>query len=340
MQITAEIPYRTPIAPSTPSLPARSSTALPGRASRATRVAASHQTTLNEAITCVGTGLHSGAQVRMTLHPAEAGHGIVFRRTDCGDTPLIPALYDHVVDTRLSTVIAHPDAPSIRVATIEHLMAALHANRVDNALIDIDGPETPVLDGSAAEFDFLLQCAGSRVLDAPRAVIEILRHVVVEEANGAFAELRPARSGLALAMSIDFDASVIGQQRHAMPLTPERFRQEVSFCRTFVDRQEIEALRKIGLARGGSLDNAIVVDGDGVLNPCGLRHPKEFVRHKLMDAVGDLYLAGHTLQAGFMGHKSGHGLNNRLLRAVFASQENWRLVGTDRAAAQTLAVSA
>jgi len=335
MQITAETPFKASIVPLPLSSTPSSFSILPGNAPRTPL-----QNTLKKAITCVGIGLHSGAQVRMTLNPAPAGHGIVFERVDLTGSAPIAARYDNVVCTRLSTVIANSGTPEIRVATIEHLMAALHANGIDNARIEIDGPETPVLDGSAAEFDFLIQCAGTQILDLPRAVIEVLRPVHVEEESGAFAELRPARSGFALAMSIDFSASVIGQQRHAMPLSLERFRQEVGFCRTFVERKEIEALQKMGLARGGSLHNAIVVEGETVLNPCGLRHPKEFVRHKLMDAVGDLYLAGHTLQAGFMGHKSGHTLNNKLLRALFASAENWRFVGSEESSRTELRATA
>ncbi|WP_122049390.1 UDP-3-O-acyl-N-acetylglucosamine deacetylase [Asaia bogorensis] len=322
MQITAETPFKASIVP--PSVFKNSADFL---SPFGTNTQTAPQCTLKQPITCVGIGLHSGHQVRMTLRPAPVNHGIVFRRSDLPDALPIPARYDNVVCTRLSTVIARADAPDIRVATIEHLMAALHANGIDNALIDIDGPETPVLDGSAAEFDFLIQCAGKTGQDVTRVVIEVLRTVRVEDDNGAFAELRPARAGFALAMSIDFTASAIGHQRHAMPFTLDRFRQEVGYCRTFVERKEIETLQKMGLARGGSLHNAIVVEGDTVLNPCGLRHPKEFVRHKLMDAVGDLYLAGHTLKAGFMGHKSGHGLNNRVLRSLFSSGENWRLAG-------------
>lgn len=284
------------------------------------------QVTLAQSIRCVGVGLHSGERVCLVLNPAPAGHGIVFRRSDAPHAPLIAARYDNVVDTRLSTVVANPSAPDLRVATIEHLMAALHANSIDNLLIDVDGPEIPVLDGSAAEFDFLLQCAGRQIQQAPSQHIEILRRIRVESENGAYAELRPARRGLVLAMSITFQSEAIGQQNFAMPLTTDRFRHEVANCRTFVERRDIEMLQKAGLARGGSLDNAIVVDGDCILNRAGLRRPNEFVRHKLLDAVGDLYLAGHRFQAGFMGHKSGHGLNNRLLHAVFADKANWRLV--------------
>lgn len=286
----------------------------------------SRQRTLAHPISCVGVGLHSGKDVRLTLHPAATGHGVVFRRSDIENSLLIPALYDHVVDTRLSTVIANPEAPSVRIATIEHLMAALHGSGIDNVMIDVDGPEIPILDGSAAEFVFLIQCAGTTEQHEARERIEILNRVRVEGDNGAFAELRPSRRGLALAMSIDFGAKAIGRQSYAMPLSESRFRQDVANCRTFIERRDIQHLQEAGLARGGSLDNAIVVDGATIINPAGLRREGEFVRHKLMDAVGDLYLAGHTLQAGFMGHKSGHCLNNRLLRAVFANKTNWRMI--------------
>lgn len=289
------------------------------------------QTTLARPISCVGQGLHSGAPVRLTLNPAPAETGIVFRRTDLTGCPTIEALYSNVSDTRLSTVLSTPDNPQVRVATVEHLMAALHGNGIDNALIDIDGPETPILDGSAAEFDFLIQCAGRDVQAVERRQLEILKRVRVEGENGAFAELRPARRGLALALTIDFEADAIGRQNYAMPMTEARFRQDVANCRTFVEKRDIDALQKAGLARGGSLDNAIVVDNDTILNPGGLRRPGEFVRHKAMDAIGDLYLAGRRLQAGFMGHKSGHTLNNRLLRALFADSSNWRLAKTRQA---------
>ncbi|MCQ9156064.1 UDP-3-O-acyl-N-acetylglucosamine deacetylase [Acidomonas methanolica] len=286
---------------------------------------AARQRTLANPISCTGIGLHSGMKVRLSFLPAPAGHGIAFRRSDLPGAPVIPALYDHVVDTRLSTVLGDAAHPAIRVATVEHVMAALSGNGIDNALLDIDGPEMPILDGSAAEFDFLICCAGRVEQDAPRRRIEILRPVRVEGEDGAFAELRPAKHGMLLAFSIDFAAPAIGRQAHVMLLTEQRFRQEVANCRTFVERRDIEALKKLGLARGGSLENAIVVEEDRILNPGGLRRSGEFVRHKMMDAIGDLYLAGHRLQARFIGHKSGHCLNNRLLRAVLADSANWRL---------------
>lgn len=165
-------------------------------------------------------------------------------------------------------------------------------------------------------------------VDTPRKIIEILQNVRVEGDNGAFAELRPAQRGLSLAISLNFDAEAIGCQRYAMQLDPARFLEEVSFCRTFVNRKDIEYLQSIGLARGGSLDNAVVVDGKTILNPAGLKIEREFARHKLLDAIGDLYCCGHRLKAGFIGHKSGHKINNELLRNVFSDQKNWRFETT------------
>lgn len=281
--------------------------------------------TLRAPIDCVGTGLHTGARVRVRLCPAPAGSGIVFRRTDLGVD--IPARYDCVIDTRLCTVLASPERPDVRVGTVEHLMAALAGCGVTDVTVDVDGPEVPVLDGSASPWVFLLDCAGRVALDAAPRAIEVLRPVRVQE-GAAFAELRPGADGFDLALSIAFDAPAIGRQSLTLRLGEEAFRRELSHARTFAQVHEIEGLRAAGLARGGSLDNAVVVDGAAVLNPAGLRAPDEFVRHKLLDAVGDLALAGAALRARFVGHRSGHALNNRLLRALFADAANWRWAET------------
>lgn len=277
--------------------------------------------TLRAPIDCIGTGLHTGARVRVRLCPAPAGSGITFRRTDLGVD--IAARYDHVADTRFCTVLASPERPEARVGTVEHLMAALAGCGVTDATVDVDGPELPVLDGSANPWVFLLDCAGRVALDAAPCAIEVLRPVRVAE-GAAFAELRPGTDGLDMALSIVFDAPAIGRQSLTLRLGEEAFRRELSRARTFAQLHEIEGLRAAGLARGGGLDNAVVVDGAAVLNPAGLRAPDEFVRHKLLDAVGDLALAGAALRARFVGHRSGHALNNRLLRALFADAANWR----------------
>nr|WP_244463331.1 UDP-3-O-acyl-N-acetylglucosamine deacetylase [Acetobacter orleanensis] len=283
------------------------------------------QHTLHHAISSVGIGLHTGARITLTLQPAPVGHGIIFKRSDL-NAAFLPARFDYVMDTRLSTVLGEAANPANRIATVEHLMAALNGCGIDNVLVLVDGPEIPVFDGSAADFVFLMDCAGRVPQDAVRHRIDVLRSVRVEQ-DGAFVELRPAPvRNLHLDLSIDFPAEAIGKQTFATELTPSTFRQDLARNRTFTLRQEIEALHKAGLARGGSLDNAIVVDGDQILNPSGLRCPDEFIRHKVMDAVGDLYLAGAPLRARFTGYRSGHCLNNKVLRALFADPTAWRYV--------------
>jgi UDP-3-O-[3-hydroxymyristoyl] N-acetylglucosamine deacetylase len=288
------------------------------------------QRTLKSRIPCVGNGLHTGRRVRLTLLPAHAGHGIVFRRTDLGRD--VPATHDRVVDTKLCTTIGESSA---RVGTIEHLMAALAGAGVDNVLIELDGPEVPIMDGSAAPFSFLLECAGIVSLNTPRKVIEILRPVRVTDGH-AFAELRPfdpkagdTKAGRAaiptldLEVSIDFTDAAIGRQTRTLRLTPENFREAVAPARTFALASDIDHLRQLGLAKGGSLDNAIVVDGSKVLNPGGLRMKDEFVAHKLLDAVGDLALAGAALHGRYIANRPGHSLNHKLLKALFARQAAW-----------------
>ena len=282
------------------------------------------QRTLKTAICCTGTGLHTGRRVNVSLHPAAADTGIVFRRSDLGVD--LPARFDLVCDTRLCTVLGLPGQPDTRVGTVEHLMAALAAAAIGNVVVELDGPELPVLDGSAEPWSFLLDCAGTAALGAPLTEIEVLRPVRVEEGEG-FAELRPGTAGcLELSLAIEFTAAAIGRQALNMTLRGDAFR-EIARARTFAQAHEIAGLQAAGLARGGTLDNAVVVDGASVLNPCGLRMPDEFVRHKLLDAVGDLALGG-ALRGRFIGHRSGHGLNNRVLHALFADAANFRSVQT------------
>jgi len=271
------------------------------------------QSTLKAPIGCVGVGLHAGRRVSLTLHPAQPGHGITFRRTDLGVD--IPARFDRVAATSLSTVLAQGAAS---VGTVEHVMAAL------------DGPEPPILDGSAAPYLFLIDCAGVVEQTEPRTAIRVCRPVRVTDGD-AFAELRPnpGAQGLDLALSIDFAAAAIGRQALSIRLTPESFRHELARARTFALAEEVEQMRAAGLVQGGSLDNAVVVDRARVLNPAGLRMPDEFVRHKLLDAVGDLALAGAPLDGRFVAHRSGHTLNNRLLRALFADASAWREISSE-----------
>ena len=285
------------------------------------------QRTLKRSIGCVGVGLHCGRRVRMNLHPAPAGTGMVFRRLDISPAPHdLRARFDRVADTRLCTGIASIERPEIQVGTVEHLTAALFGCGIDNVLVELDGPEVPILDGSAAPFVFLVDCAGVVEQEAPRREIEVL-HPVRVEAGDAFAELRPwAGAGLAMAMSIAFDAPAIGRQALSLQLTRDAFRHELARARTFTLMSEVAQLQAAGRAKGGSLDNAIVVDQARVLNPGGLRMADEFVRHKLLDAVGDLALAGVGINGRFVAHRSGHTLNNRLLRALFDDATAWREV--------------
>lgn len=298
---------------------------LPGSRPLLGSLGAGVQRTLKAPIGCTGIGVHSGGLVSVRLVPAPAGHGVVFRRTDLDVD--IPARFDAVVDTRLCTVLGAGDA---RVGTVEHLMAAVWACGIDNLLVEIDGPEVPVLDGSAEPWLFLLDCAGIVELGAARRVVEVLRPVRVVEGN-AVAELRPGAGRLEVSVLIEFDAAAIGRQALSVVVDEAGFRRELARARTFAQRHEVEALQQAGLARGGSLENAVVVDGGTVLNPAGLRMADEFVRHKALDVVGDLALAGAALQGRFIGNRSGHLLNNRVLRALFADAANWRLAPAEGA---------
>jgi UDP-3-O-[3-hydroxymyristoyl] N-acetylglucosamine deacetylase len=292
--------------------------------------------TLKAPIGCVGDGLHTGRRMSLTLHPAAAGAGIQFRRVDLGHD--IPARFDFVADTRLCTAIAHPNAPEARIGTIEHVMAALAGSGIDDAIIEVDGPEIPILDGSAAPFLFLIDCAGIATSAAPRQIIEVLRPVRVEDGRGAFAELHPnTETAFDAVLEIDYPNTAIGHQSLNFRLTPEAFRDSLADSRTFGLAEDVARLHAAGLALGGSLDNAVVVDGPAILNPGGLRHADEFVRHKLLDVVGDLALAGAPLRARFMGNRSGHALNNQLLRALFADAAAWRWAGNASASDSPLA---
>ncbi len=272
-------------------------------------------------ISARGMGLHTGHTIAMTLRPAAPGAGIAFLRTDIGT--LVPAAHDNVGSTRLCTSLG---AGAARVDTVEHLMAAFAAAGVDDALVELDGPEVPIFDGSAEPFLFLIGCAGlaDQPLSASRS-IEVLKPVRVAQGE-AWAELLPnPEFAFDAELSIDFAASLaIGRQSLALRVTRESFAREIAPARTFTLAEEVRALRAAGLALGGGLHNAVVVDGDAVLNPDGLRAPDEFVRHKLLDVVGDLALAGAPIAARFRGHRTGHALNNELLRALMADRAAWR----------------
>ncbi|MGB0671104.1 MAG: UDP-3-O-acyl-N-acetylglucosamine deacetylase [Rhodospirillales bacterium] len=286
-----------------------------------------YQRTLKQAINCTGIGLHSGNKVSMKLRPAEAGSGIRFRRTDIkGGGAVLAARYDAVVDTRMCTVIGNADG--VTLATIEHLMAALAGAGIDNLDIEINGAEVPVMDGSSAPFVFLVECAGVVEQKAARKAVKVLKPVIFQEGN-CRAALMPG-FGQTLSMDIDFDSQAIGRQRFDMALTDGAFKKEICRARTFGFLHEVEQLRAAGLARGGSLDNAVVISGDKVMNEDGLRYGDEFVRHKMLDAIGDLYLAGGPILGEFQGYRSGHRVHNLLLRELFADPANFAVVDMTR----------
>jgi UDP-3-O-[3-hydroxymyristoyl] N-acetylglucosamine deacetylase len=289
-----------------------------------TTTGAARQKTLNTAIRCRGVGLHSGIGINMVLHPAPADTGIVFRRSDLGVD--IAATWRNLIDSTLCTTIG---AGGAWVGTVEHLMAAFAGLEVDNAVVELDGTEVPAMDGSAAPFVFLIERAGLVEQDAPRRAIQILKPVRVA-ANGKSAALEPAPA-FAVTMAIDFARGLISRQQ--ITLVPDRdsFKRDICRARTFGFLEEVETMRAAGLARGGSLDNAVVISGDRVLNAEGLRYADEFVRHKALDAIGDLYLAGSPIIGHFHGRRSGHALNRRLLERLFADPSAWRYVAPDAA---------
>jgi UDP-3-O-[3-hydroxymyristoyl] N-acetylglucosamine deacetylase len=288
------------------------------------------QKTLRSPIGCVGVGLHTGLKVALTLNPAPADSGIRFRRHDLAGAELIPATWDRVSDTTMCTTLK-ADAGDGKIATIEHIMAALAACEIDNALVELSGPEVPIMDGSARPFVFLIECAGVVEQAAPRRWIEIVKPVEVT-GHERMARLEPA-DGFELDCKIRFDHPVIDSQSLRLPFVPESFKSEIAPARTFGFAERVEELWASGLALGGSLKNAVVVSHDRVLNEEGLRFPDEFVRHKLLDSLGDLYLAGAPIRGRFVGRCAGHGLHNKLLRALFEDQSAWRFASESEAPA-------
>lgn len=285
-------------------------------------VSAYYQHTVAGPVIFAGIGVHTGAHVRVAVRPAPVNAGITFVRTDIktGDNA-IRVSAEAVDQTRLGTVIVNDDGAS--VSTIEHLMAALCALSIDNAVVELDGPEVPILDGSAEIFVQFLDRAGRRRQEAPRHFIEVLEPIEVTDGD-KHAALLPC-DGFEMAFEIQFDSAPIGRQRVDLEITEQSFREELADCRTFGFLKDVEALRAAGLARGASMENAVVLDGDRVLNPEGLRRPDEFVRHKALDAVGDLYVLGAPLMARFEGLYAGHGLNNLLVRELMANPGAWRM---------------
>ncbi|PPD39627.1 MAG: UDP-3-O-acyl-N-acetylglucosamine deacetylase [Methylobacter sp.] len=284
------------------------------------------QRTLKNTIRATGVGLHSGEKIYLTLRPAEPDTGIRFRRVDLAEPVTIQASPDNVGETVLSTTLV---AGNVKISTVEHLLSAFAGLGIDNAIIDVSAAEVPIMDGSAGPFVFLLQSAGVEEQDRPKQYIRIKRHVRVEEGD-KWASFEPF-DGFKVTFTIDFEHPAFEEdvKSATMDFSSTTFVKEVSRARTFGFMKDIDMLRQNNLALGGSLENAIVVDDNKILNEEGLRCADEFVKHKILDAIGDLYLLGHSLIGGFTGYKSGHGLNNKLLRKLLEENDAWEMVTFD-----------
>ncbi|MCQ9615896.1 UDP-3-O-acyl-N-acetylglucosamine deacetylase [Paenalcaligenes niemegkensis] len=288
------------------------------------------QRTISKVISTKGVGLHSGRRVEITLRPAAPNTGIVFHRVDLPEVVDLPAQASMVGGTRMASVL---QKDNVRVSTVEHLMSALAGLGVDNIHIDLTAEEVPIMDGSAGTFVYLLRSAGLEEQNAPKKFLRVLKTIEVSEGEGdelKWARLEPYE-GFALQFSIDFHHPAINATANfaEIDFAKDSYVKTIARARTFGFASEVEAMRAVGLARGGSLDNAIVMDEYRVLNSDGLRYEDEFVKHKILDAIGDLYLIGHPLIARYVACKSGHGLNNQLARALLAAQDSWELVTYD-----------
>lgn len=284
------------------------------------------QKTLKSSVTLIGPGLHSGVDIEMTVHPASAEHGIWFRRTDVLDKDqMVPALWSAVVERPLCTLIVNNDGVS--VSTIEHIMAALHGCGIQNALIDVSGPEVPILDGSAAPFVKAILAKGIQELASPVRAFKVLKPVTVKDGD-AVATLVPA-DNLQIDFEIDFEDAAIGQQHKELNMANGAFVRELSDSRTFCRNSDVEYMHANGLALGGTFENAVVVEGAKVLSPGGLRHSDEAVRHKMLDALGDLATAGAPILGRYVGNRAGHAMTNRLLRALFADPTAFEIIECD-----------
>ncbi len=284
------------------------------------------QRTLKNVIRATGVGLHTGKKILLTLRPAAVDTGIIFRRIDLDGNPEIPAHPHNVGDTSMSTTLVHND---IRISTVEHLLSAMAGLGIDNAYVDISAAEVPIMDGSAGPFVFLLQSAGIEEQNAAKRFIRIKQ--VVEVVDGdKWVRFEPF-DGFKVTFSIDFDHPAFREraQTATLDFSTTSFVKEVSRARTFGFMRDLEQLQARNLALGGSMENAIVVDDYRILNEDGLRYDDEFVKHKVLDAIGDLYLLGHSLIGAFSGHKSGHALNNRLLRELLSNEKAWEVVTFD-----------
>ncbi len=291
------------------------------------------QRTLKSIVSTVGIGLHSGKRVNLQLRPAAANTGIIFTRTDLSPTVEIKATPENVGETVLSTTLVKD---GVKVATIEHLMSALAGLGIDNAYVDLDAPEIPIMDGSAAPFIFLIQSAGIEEQETPKKLVEIKKTIRYENKAG-WAELTP-HDGFKVSFEIDFDHPAVKETQQSMEhdLSIESYNTEISRARTFGFMRDVEMLRSKNLGLGGALSNAVVLDEYRVLNKDGLRYSDEFVKHKMLDAIGDLYTLGYGIIGAYHGHKSGHAINNLLLRELLLQQDAWEIItlGKDEKAPQ------
>ncbi|QYJ01197.1 UDP-3-O-acyl-N-acetylglucosamine deacetylase [Thalassovita mediterranea] len=280
-----------------------------------------YQQTISHPVVCAGVGVHSGARARIVMKPAAAGTGIRFRRMDIEGCEDIIARGDFVTEVQLGTTLTNEAGQS--VATVEHLLAACAGVGVDNLIIEIDGPEVPIMDGSSSVYCELMMAAGLREQRALRRRIRILEEVVVTDGIKT-ARLSPSADNyLSIHAKIEFESRAIGTQQMSLRMLPGMFARDIAFARTFGFAQDVEKLKSMGLARGGSLDNAVVLDGDSIVNPEGLRASDEFVRHKILDAVGDLMLAGAPIAGVYEARQPGHALNNKLVRALIDAPDAW-----------------
>lgn len=281
------------------------------------------QTTLSDNLFLSGIGLHSGCEVNLNILPAPADTGIVFRRVDLPNKPEIKALYTGVVNTQNCTCMGDKDGNL--VSTVEHVMAALSVKGVDNAIIEVDNQELPIMDGSAKVFYDALKKMPLKELDTPRKMLKVKKEISFIDKNGNGVTLKPSEKFI-INFEIEFPSKVVGHQKFSAEITPELFEKEISPCRTFCEKYQVDYLQSIGLAKGGSLDNAVVLDGETIMNPGGFRVKNECVNHKVLDAIGDLYTSGFHILGELIASKTGHFHNNELLKVLFSDQSNYELV--------------
>ncbi len=281
-----------------------------------------NQQTIADSLSINGIGLHSGINVSMKLYPAEADYGIKFIRKDIPENNIIEALWSNVTNTKLSTTISNKSGVS--VSTIEHLMSALSGLHIDNIKIEIDGPEVPIMDGSSIKFVDLIDTTTIKSLNKKRKILKVKKNIRVEKDTSSV-ELKP-NNQFSIDFEIDFPSKLVSYQSRQLQLVNGNYKTDIASARTFGFEKDVDMLRSNGLALGGSLDNAVVVGESKILNSDGLRFKDEFVRHKILDSIGDLYLAGSPIQGYFFGNKSGHQLNNLLLKSLFANKNNYEYI--------------